>query len=80
MPFDQLLLQSGLPGRRSVMMASYVGINVILNILLIPQYGLAGAAAATAMALVAAALLLLAASWMWLGYRGSVLLYRAPAA
>lgn len=79
-PFDQLLLQSGLPGRQSVMMASYVGINVILNILLIPQYGLAGAAAATAMALVAAALLLLAASWMWLGYRGSVLLYKAPAA
>lgn len=79
-PFDQLLLQSGLPGRQSVMMALYVGINVILNILLIPQYGLMGAAAATAMALVAAGAMLLAASWIWLGYRGSVLLYRAPAA
>jgi stage V sporulation protein B len=79
-PFDQLLLQSGLPGRQSLLMALYVGINVVLNIVLIPQHGLVGAAAATAMALVSAAALLLAASWIWLGYRGSVLLYRTPAA
>ncbi|MEX2271852.1 MAG: polysaccharide biosynthesis C-terminal domain-containing protein [Vicinamibacterales bacterium] len=79
-PFDQLLLQSGLPGRQSVMMALYVATNVILNILLIPEYGLAGAAIATALALAAAGVMLLAASWLWLGYRGSVLLYRAPAA
>lgn len=79
-PFDQLLLQSGLPGRQSLLMALYVGINVVLNIMLIPQHGLAGAALATALALVSAAALLLAASWIWLGYRGSVLFYRAPAA
>ena len=79
-PFDQLLLQSGYPGRQSLMMALYVGINVVLNILLIPVYGLAGAAAATAISLVSAGVLLLAASWIWLGYRGSVLLYKAPAA
>ena len=79
-PFDQLLLQSGLPGRQSLMMALYVGINVVLNIVLIPIYGLAGAAGATAISLVAAGLLLLAASWVWLGYRGTVLLYKAPAA
>jgi hypothetical protein len=35
---------------------------------------------ATTLALVSAAALLLAASWIWLGYRGSVLFYRAPAA
>ncbi|MDQ3169149.1 MAG: polysaccharide biosynthesis C-terminal domain-containing protein [Acidobacteriota bacterium] len=79
-PFDQLLLQSGFPGRQSLLMALYVGINVVLNILLIPAYGLAGAAASTAISLVSAGLLLLAASWVWLGYRGTVLLYKAPAA
>ncbi|MBA3949756.1 MAG: polysaccharide biosynthesis C-terminal domain-containing protein [Acidobacteria bacterium] len=73
-PFDQLLLQSGFPGRQSVMMASYVTINVVLNIALIPPYGLAGAATATAISLILAGALLLAASWVWLGYRGSVLL------
>lgn len=78
-PFDQLLLQSGFPGRQSVMMAVYVSINVVLNVVLIPRYGLAGAAAATSVSLVSAGLLLLAASWAWLGYRGSVLLYRRPA-
>jgi O-antigen/teichoic acid export membrane protein len=78
-PFDQLLLQSGLPGRQSVLMAAYVAANVALNVTLIPRYGLLGAAAATATALVCAAALLLAASWLWLGYRGSVLLHRAPA-
>lgn len=78
-PFDQLLLQSGFPGRQSMMMAGYVAINVVLNIVLIPQHGLAGAAVATSISLLSAAALLLAASWAWLGYRGSVLLYRRPA-
>lgn len=79
-PFDQLLLQSGLPGRQSLLMTLYVGANVILNVTLIPRLGLVGAAWATAASLLFAALLLLAASWAWLGYRGGVLLYRAPAA
>jgi O-antigen/teichoic acid export membrane protein len=78
-PFDQLLLQSGLPGRQSVLMTAYVAANVALNVALIPRFGLLGAAVATATALVCAAALLLAASWAWLGYRGSVLLHRAPA-
>jgi O-antigen/teichoic acid export membrane protein len=75
-PFDQLLLQSGLPGRQSVLMSLYVAVNVVLNIALIPLYGLMGAAAATATALAAAGVMLLAASWIWLGYPRSVLLYR----
>jgi O-antigen/teichoic acid export membrane protein len=78
-PFDQILLQSGLPGRQSVLMAAYVAANLALNVALIPRFGLLGAAAATAIALVCAAALLLAASWLWLGYRGGVLLHRAPA-
>lgn len=72
-PFDQLLLQSGFPGRQSMMMAAYVSLNIVLNVVLIPAYGLAGAAVATAVSLVSAGALLLAASWAWLGYRGSVL-------
>ena len=79
-PFDQLLLQSGLPGRQSLLMALYVSVNVILNVALIPRFGLDGAAWATAVSLLLAALLLLGASWAWLGYRWSVLLHRAPAA
>jgi O-antigen/teichoic acid export membrane protein len=71
-----LLLQSGLPGRQSVLMSLYVAVNVVLNIALIPLYGLMGAAAATATALAAAGVMLLAASWIWLGYPRSVLLYR----
>jgi len=76
-PFDQLLLQSGLPGRQSLLMAGYVGINVILNLVLIPRFGLLGAAVATAVALSAAGIMLTAASWLWLGYRRGVLFYRA---
>jgi O-antigen/teichoic acid export membrane protein len=78
-PFDQLLLQSGQPGRQSVLMATYVGANVILNLLLIPPFGLRGAAVATAISLVLACLLLLVASRVWLGYRPSVLTHRTPA-
>ena len=78
-PVDQLLLQSGLPGRQSVLMIMYVGANVVLNLLLIPRYGLFGAALATAIALAAAGLMLLVASRVWLGYRPGVLLHKASA-
>ncbi|HUF46617.1 MAG TPA: oligosaccharide flippase family protein [Vicinamibacterales bacterium] len=76
-PFDQLLLQSGLPGRQSALMATYVFANVVLNITLIPRFGLTGAAVATATALVLAGVLLLVASRVWLGYRPMVLLHKA---
>jgi O-antigen/teichoic acid export membrane protein len=77
-PFDQLLLQSGQPGRQSALMAAYVGTNVVLNLLLIPPYGLLGAAVATTVSLVLAGALLLVASRLWLGYRPTVLMHRAP--
>jgi O-antigen/teichoic acid export membrane protein len=79
LPFDQLLLQSGLPGRQSVLMAIYVGANVVLNLVLIPPFGLVGAAAATTASLALAAGLLLVASRVWLGYRPAVLMHRTPA-
>jgi O-antigen/teichoic acid export membrane protein len=74
-PFDQLLLQSGFPGRQSVLMAAYVGANVALNLILIPLYGLRGAAAATALSMLCAGALLLTASRIWLGYRSTVLFH-----
>jgi O-antigen/teichoic acid export membrane protein len=77
-PFDQLLLQSGLPGRQSALMAAYVGANVVLNLVLIPPFGLLGAATATAASLVLGAGLLLVASRVWLGYRPTVLMHRPP--
>ena len=74
-PFDQLLLQSGLPGRQSLLTTLYVLVNVTLNLLLIPRLGLRGAAIATAIALASAGVMLLAASWRWLGFRHGVLFY-----
>jgi O-antigen/teichoic acid export membrane protein len=79
-PFDQLLLQSGQPGRQSALMATYVGTNVVLNLVLIPPFGLIGAAAATTVSLVLAGGLLLVASRIWLGYRPTVLTHRSPIA
>lgn len=79
-PFDQVLLQSGQPGRQSLLMASYVLVNVILNIALIPALGLLGAAIATSVALAAAGALLLAASSRWLGFRRGILFYTERAA
>jgi O-antigen/teichoic acid export membrane protein len=76
-PVDQLLLQSGLPGRQSVLMTMYVGANVVLNLALIPRYGLVGAALATAIALAASGLMLLVASRIWLGYHPGVFFHRA---
>lgn len=75
-PVDQLLLQSGYPGRQSALMAAYVAVNLTLNVVLIPHYGLMGAAAATSIALVVGAGLLLVATWRWLGYHGGVLFHR----
>lgn len=51
-PFAQTLLMSGHPGWHSLWMASTVLCNVIGNAILIPRYGLNGAAAATALAVV----------------------------
>jgi len=73
-PLDHILLQAGQPGRQSLMMAANVALNVLLNLTLIPFFGLYGAAAATAIAFISAGLLVNAAAWRWMGYRGGPVL------
>jgi O-antigen/teichoic acid export membrane protein len=51
MPFAQTLLMGNRPGWHTGMMASIVLVNVIGNAVLIPSFGLAGAAAATGLCL-----------------------------
>ena len=47
-PFTNLLQQSGLPGRQSILLVGMTITNISLNILLIPIFGIKGAALATA--------------------------------
>jgi O-antigen/teichoic acid export membrane protein len=51
MPFLQTLLMANRPAWHTRLMASVVIVNIFLNAVLIPFYGLAGAAAATAVAM-----------------------------
>ena len=75
-PMDHMVLQGGYPGRQSLLMTFNVTINVVLNLALIPFFGLYGACSATAASFVIAAIAINGASWKWLGFRGGVLLYR----
>ena len=67
LPSDCLLLQAGLPGRQSALMAVNVLVSVLLNALLIGAYGARGAALATALAYGWSALALTLATARWLG-------------
>lgn len=51
LPFDQLLVSSGFPGRQSMQYLSVVLSNVVMNLALVPIWGINGAAVATALAL-----------------------------
>lgn len=51
LPFDQILLQAGYAGRYSATLAMTFAVNLGLNLLLVPQLGLIGAASATSLAL-----------------------------
>ena len=73
-PLDFVLLQAGLPGRQSLLMALNVAINVSLNLLLVPPLGIQGAALATACAWLLSGVTLNLASWRWLGLRGGIVL------
>lgn len=57
-PFESLPLAAGRPVVQSAFMVAVVGVNVVLNLLLIPRYGLFGAAVATAISFCASAALL----------------------
>ncbi|MEJ7598262.1 MAG: polysaccharide biosynthesis C-terminal domain-containing protein [Kofleriaceae bacterium] len=52
LPFNQVLLMGAHPGWHTIYVSVSVAANIALNLLLIPRYGLEGAAAATAIALV----------------------------
>jgi stage V sporulation protein B len=69
MPFNQVLLMGGRPGSHTIYILICVALNVVLNLLLIPIYGLIGAALATAIALVLSALLLRRVSRALVGVR-----------
>ncbi|HIF59272.1 MAG TPA: hypothetical protein EYQ26_07220 [Rhodospirillales bacterium] len=74
-PFDQILLQAGHSERQSFLMMINLTVSVALNLLLIPIFGLFGAAVATAIAFVCSAISVNLAAHKWLGYRRGVLLY-----
>ena len=58
LPFGQMLLMGGRPAAHTALIGSTVLTNVIGNAILIPRYGLAGAAAATAVSMVVSIVLL----------------------
>ena len=74
-PFDQILLQAGHPGRQSFLMMINLMVKVALDLLLIPITGLFGAAVATAIAIVCSVISVNLAAYKWLGYRHGMLLY-----
>ncbi len=74
-PLDHILLQAGYPGRQSLLMTLNVMVNVVLNLALIPLFGLYGAAVATAIAFVCASLAVNLAARRWLGYRRGLFLH-----
>ena len=50
-PFDFILLQAGQPGYHTLLTGMNFGSNVLFNALLVPRFGIHGAAAGTALAL-----------------------------
>lgn len=58
LPFGQILLMGGRPATHTALMASTVVANVVANALLIPHYGLVGAAIATAISMAISVVLL----------------------
>lgn len=74
-PLNSIILQGGRPGRQSLIMMFNVMVNVVLNLVLIPPFGLYGAAVATAIAFIVSTIAINGATWKWLGFRGGVLFY-----
>ena len=74
-PLDQSLLLAGLPGRQSILMAANLAGNVGLNLVLIPRFGVSGAAIATAISFTLSGLTLSLAARQWLGLRRGFLMH-----
>lgn len=62
LPFDNLLLQSGRPGLQTMQYLAVLLANVAMNLLLVPHFGIVGAAVATAVGYTAGMLTLLIVS------------------
>jgi O-antigen/teichoic acid export membrane protein len=73
-PVDHVLLQAGRPGIQSIMMTGNIVINVVLNLTLIPIYGLVGAATATAISFALAGIVLNGVAWRYLNLKGGLLI------
>jgi O-antigen/teichoic acid export membrane protein len=58
LPFHTVLMMAGMPGAQTVFVVIVLAINCMLNLALVPPFGLSGAAIAAAAALAASALLL----------------------
>jgi O-antigen/teichoic acid export membrane protein len=58
LPFSHILLMAKRPGWHTVLLVVTITVNVIANLVLIPRFGLAGAAASTAGTVVTSSLLL----------------------
>lgn len=71
-PLDFILMQAGMPGRQSALMTLNIAINAGLNLTLIPAFGIAGAAMATAGAFAFSAITVNAAAWLWLPLPGGL--------
>jgi stage V sporulation protein B len=64
LPFAHLLLMAKRPGWHTVLLVIAISVNVVANVVLIPRFGLAGAASSTATTVITSALLLRAlARW-----------------
>jgi O-antigen/teichoic acid export membrane protein len=57
LPFTQVLLMGNRPGWHTVLLVATVTVNLVANLVLIPSYGIAGAAIATSLAVVASCVL-----------------------
>ncbi len=68
-PFTNLLQQAGKPSRQSALLASITGVNIVLNLILIPMFGMVGAASATAIAQVSLVIFLRSLARPVIGYR-----------
>lgn len=75
-PFDNIFLDAGLPGKQSMFMTINTMINVLLNFLLIPRFGLLGACTATTISFLFSCVNLNLFASTLLGLRGGFLLAR----
>ena len=68
LPFNMFFIQVGMPGRQTLYQVSVLMTAIVLNAVLIPLYGLVGAAVATAITFILAVVYLKTAVKRLLGF------------